>query len=300
MVSIVRQPSAEPATAMSSPAPGQRLAGRACLVTGSTGIAAASALRLAAEGARLFVTSRTADHCKDLAGRVEAEGGTVAWRAADLREPDQVAAAVAACVEAFGRIDGLLSVAGGSGRPFGDGPIHALTPEAWDQTLRLNLTTQALVCREVVGRMLGQEPDGTAGRGSIVLVTSVLAHHPVPELFATHAYAAAKGGIVSLMTTMAAYYAQHRIRVNAIAPSLVETPMSARAKDDPVTLAFAARRQPLVGGMLAPDDIAAAAVYLLAPESRAVTGQLLTVDGGWSVVSTGADPAATPRTGEHP
>jgi NAD(P)-dependent dehydrogenase (short-subunit alcohol dehydrogenase family) len=267
---------------------GGRLEGRTCLVTGSTGIGAASATMLAAQGARIFVTSRSADHCATLAERIAADGGIVAWRAADLADSDQAAAAVAACVEAHGRIDGLLSAAGGSGRPFGDGPIHATTAEAWEATLRLNLTTQANVCREVVGRMMAQEPDETGSRGSIVLIGSVLARSPVPELFATHAYAAAKGGIISLMTTMAAYYAGHGIRVNAIAPSLVETPMSARAQSNPVLLDFAARKQPLVGGLLAADDIAPAAVYLLSPESRAVTGQLLTIDGGWSVVATPA------------
>ncbi|HLA16362.1 MAG TPA: SDR family oxidoreductase [Candidatus Limnocylindrales bacterium] len=266
-----------------------RLEGRVCLVTGSTGIAAASAALLAAEGGRVFITSRSADHCASLAERISADGGTAAWQAADLAVPDEVAAAIDACVDAFGRIDGLLSVAGGSGRPFGDGPIHLVTAEAWEATMRLNLTTQALVCREVVRRMLDQDPDETGSRGSIALVTSVLATHPVAELFATHAYAAAKGAILSLMTTMAAYYAGHRIRVNAIAPSLVETPMSARAKDSPAILEFVTRKQPLVGGMLAPEDIAPAAVYLLSPESRAVTGQLLTVDGGWSVVSASAD-----------
>jgi NAD(P)-dependent dehydrogenase (short-subunit alcohol dehydrogenase family) len=266
-----------------------RLEDRVCLVTGSTGIAAASAVRLADEGARIFVTSKTAEHCTGLAERITSTGGTVAWRAADLADPAQAAAAAEACVEAFGRIDGLLSAAGGSGRPYGDGPIHATTAEAWEATLRLNLTTQANVCREVVDRMMGQEPDETGGRGSIVLIGSVLARSPVPELFATHGYAAAKGAIVSLMTTMAAYYAGHGIRVNAIAPSLVETPMSARAQDNPVLLDFASRKQPLVGGLLAADDIAPAAVYLLSTESRAVTGQLLTIDAGWSVVSAAAD-----------
>ncbi len=88
---------------------------------------------------------------------------------------------------------------------------------------------------------------------------------------------------------MAAFYAPHAIRVNVVAPALVATPMSARAADDPVTAAFARRKQPLAGGFLDADEVAAAAVYLLSTESRHVTGQVLAVDGGWTV--TDASPA---------
>jgi NAD(P)-dependent dehydrogenase (short-subunit alcohol dehydrogenase family) len=116
-------------------------------------------------------------------------------------------------------------------------------------------------------------------------MSSVLAFRPVPELFATHAYAAAKGAIISLGIAMAATYAASGIRVNVVAPSLTDTPMAARARADPATLAFAARKQPLVGGFLEPADVAGAVAFLLADESRAVTGQVLAIDGGWSVVS---------------
>jgi NAD(P)-dependent dehydrogenase (short-subunit alcohol dehydrogenase family) len=267
-----------------------RLAGRACLVTGSTGIAAAAATRLAAEGARIFVISRTAAHADDLAARIRTAGGTADATAADLTDETGVEAAVAACVEACGRIDGLLSVAGGSGRRFGDGPIHEVTAEGWDRTIELNLRSQALVSRAVVRQMLAQDPRDEGARGAIVLVSSVLAAHPVPELFATHAYAAAKGAIVSLGLTMAATYAGSGIRVNVLSPGLTDTPMAARAAADPATVAFAARKQPLMGGFVDADDVASAAVYLLGDESRAVTGQVLAVDGGWSVTS--ASPAS--------
>ncbi len=259
-----------------------RLSDRVVLITGSTGIAAAAAEAAAAEGASLFVVSRDGDHARDLAERV---GGD--WMAADLTRETEVDAAITAAVKRFGRIDGLFAVAGGSGRGYGDGPIHAMTAEGWDRTLELNLRTQALTARAVVRVMLVQAPVGrTPGtRGSIVLVSSVLAARPVPELFATHAYAAAKGAIVALATTMAAAYAPDRIRVNVVAPALTATPMAQRAADDPTIVDFARRKQPLVAGFLDAEDIAHGAIYLLADESRAVTGQVLTIDGGWSVTS---------------
>ena len=159
-----------------------RLSGLVCLVTGSTGIAAASAERFAEEGAAVFVTSRNEEHCRDLSARIATHGGRVEYRAAELTDQAQVEAAVAACTAAFGRIDGLFSVAGGSGRRFGDGPIDELDGDAWDATLALNLRTQALVCRSVVGRMRAQEPSDAGSRGSILLMGSVTATDPVPEL----------------------------------------------------------------------------------------------------------------------
>lgn len=262
-----------------------RLANRVCLVTGSTGIAAAAAERLAVEGAAVFVVSRTESHVRDLVDRIRADGASADGNAADLADDAAVEAAVGECVATFGRIDGLFSVAGGSGRRFGDGPIHTVGREAWDRTLELNLTTQALVCRSVVARMRDQEPNGSGTRGSILLMGSVTATDPAPEYFATHAYAAAKGALTALMTTMAAAYLSDRIRVNVVAPGLTATPMARRAAEDDAIRAYGARKQPLAGELMDPDEIAHAAVYFLSDESRSVTGQLLKVDGGWSVAS---------------
>ncbi len=267
-----------------------RLRDRVCLVTGSTGIAAAAARRFAAEGASVFVVSRTAAHVRALTDQIAATGGVVASTVADLTDEAAVERAVADCVDRYGRIDGLFSVAGGSGRRFGDGPIDTVTRDAWDRTLELNLTTQALVCRAVVARMRAQEPNGSGTRGSILLLGSVTTSDPSPEYFATHAYAAAKGALTSLMTTMAAAYLPDRIRVNVVAPGLTETRMAGRAAGDPAIRAYAARKQPLAGEMMDPDEIAHAAVFFLADESRAVTGQLLKVDGGWSVASVSPEP----------
>jgi NAD(P)-dependent dehydrogenase (short-subunit alcohol dehydrogenase family) len=93
------------------------------------------------------------------------------------------------------------------------------------------------------------------------------------------------------MTTMAAGYLRDRIRVNVVAPGLTDTPMATRAGGDPTIRAYAARKQPLAGEMMDPREVAHAAVFLLSDESRAITGQVLKVDGGWSVASVSPEPA---------
>ena len=265
-----------------------RLAGRVVLITGSTGIAAATAERAGAEGASVFAVSRDAGHARALADRLPHAG----WAAADLTDEAAAGRAIDAAFDRFGRIDALFSAAGGSGRRFGDGPIDSMTGEAWDSTLSLNLRTHALVCSRVVRQMRDQAPGEDGTRGSILLLGSVLASSPVPEHFATHAYAAAKGGLTALMTTMAATYLDDRIRVNLLVPSLTDTPMSARAAGDPAIVEYAGRKQPLAGPLLDPSEVANAAIFFLSSESRAVTGQSLAVDGGWSIVSTSAEPTA--------
>ncbi len=265
-----------------------RLRGRGIIVTGATGIAAASARRFAAEGASVAVVSRTAASCEALAEEIVAAGGRARAFSADLTDVAVAVPAMEAAVAALGRVDGLFNVAGGSGRRMGDGPLHELTTEAYEATMRLNATTHVTASAPVLRAMLAQEPDRDGSRGAIVNMGSVLATRPVPELFATHAYAASKGALAALTTTAAAYYAPHGIRVNMVAPALTISRMSERAQADQATLDFSKRKQPLAGGFIPPGDVAEAAVYLLSPESRAVTGQTIAVDGGWSVLPIGA------------
>ncbi len=249
-----------------------RLAGKRIVVTGARGIAAAGARSIAREGGRIFIISLHRQECEALSADIDDAGFAVA----DLTDEGAAEDAFSAAVSELGALDGVLAVAGGSGRGFGDGPIDEMTLKALEETIRINADPTFLAAREAVRSM---RPEG----GSVVLVSAVLAASPAPRYFATHGYAAAKGAINSLTTSLAAYYASAKIRVNAIAPGLVRTPMAERAAGNQEIVDYAARKQPLVGGFLEPDDIASAAVFLLSDESAAITGQVLTVDAGWSV-----------------
>ncbi|HEY6569450.1 MAG TPA: SDR family oxidoreductase [Candidatus Limnocylindrales bacterium] len=260
-----------------------RFAGRSLLVTGSTGLAASAVRAIAAEGGAVFVTSRTPDHLEALAAEVRGAGGRCEWHAADLRVEADVDAVFAAFDATFGRLDGVYSVAGISARRFGDGPVHEATLEGWESVIAANATSQFLVARAAVRRMLAQAPDAAGSRGSVLLMSSLLATRPVPEHFATHGYAASKAAIEGLTRAMAATYAPDAIRVNAIAPSVVATPMSRRAQEDETVSAYLAAKQPLAGGPLDADAVTAIALALLGDEGRMVTGQVIAVDGGWSV-----------------
>lgn len=262
------------------------LSNRVVLVTGASGIAAAGARLFAELGALVFVVSRTEDKCVRLADEIGKAGGACGWAQADLTVEDEANQATQACLDQYGRIDGLFAVAGGSGRRFGDGPLHEIDLPGWERTIRLNGHPAFLAARNATRIMLAQEPDSSGIRGSIVFVTSVLADHPAPGYFATHAYAAIKGAENSFTKALAAYYALEGIRVNAIASGLVRTPMAERAAADPEIVAYASRKQPLAGGLLEAEDIAAAGAYLLGDSSRRVTGQVLAVDGGWSVTES--------------
>ena len=187
--------------------------------------------------------------------------------------------AIARAVEAFGTFDGLYHVAGGSGRKLGDGPLHEITDDGWRGTFDLNLTSLMMSNRAAVRQFLA---DGAGG--SILNMGSVLGYSPSPRYFATHAYAATKSAIIGFSKSVASYYATNRIRVNVLAPALVETPMAQRAAQDQAILDFVATKQPLDGGRIGqPADLDAAAVYFMGDGSRFCTGQVLSVDGGWSV-----------------
>jgi NAD(P)-dependent dehydrogenase (short-subunit alcohol dehydrogenase family) len=244
------------------------------LITGATGIAEATALAAAAQGDSIFVVSRTESHCQDLCARLPNSG----YHACDLRDERDVETAFAACLRKFNCVDAVFNVAGISGRKLGDGPVHECSVEGWDVTLDTNVRSMFLLCRSALRYWLE-----TGRRGTILNMASVLAYSPQTQHFATHAYAASKGAIISMSRAMAAYYAPHKIRVNVIAPGLVRTPMSVRAQSNSEVLKFIAHKQPLSEGMLDAADVAGTALFLLSDQSRHMTGQVVGIDGGWAV-----------------
>jgi NAD(P)-dependent dehydrogenase (short-subunit alcohol dehydrogenase family) len=120
--------------------------------------------------------------------------------------------------------------------------------------------------------------------GSVLNMGSVLGFSPSPKHFSTHAYAAAKSAVIGFSKSIAAYYLKNNIRINVIAPSLVETPMAQRAASNPEISSFIKVKQPLDGGRIGqPEDLTGLAVYFMSDLSKFTTGQLIAVDGGWSI-----------------
>ncbi|HEV7869251.1 MAG TPA: SDR family oxidoreductase [Chthoniobacteraceae bacterium] len=253
------------------------LAGKSLVVIGgTTGLGLSGALAFVAAGAQVIAVGRNDASAQAAADRLGSAGATLV---ADARDPQTAPRAIEEALRRFGHFHGLYHVAGGSGRAAGDGPLHEVTDEGWRTTLDLNLTSLMMSNRAAVRQFRAQRTGG-----SILNMGSVLALHPSPRHFATHAYAAAKGAIVSFTKSTAAYYAPEDIRINVLAPALVETPMAQRAAHDEAILGFIKTKQPLDGGRIGqPSDLDAAAVYFMSDAGRFTTGQVLHVDGGWSV-----------------
>jgi NAD(P)-dependent dehydrogenase (short-subunit alcohol dehydrogenase family) len=247
------------------------------IIGGTTGLGFSAAKAFVLEGAKVVVVGRDSK----AAARAEKQLGSsaAAAMAADATHPETAEAAISQAVDLFGGFHGLYHVAGGSGRGQGDGPLHKIPDDGWHQTLHHNLDAVFYSNRAAAIRFMSQGKGG-----SILNMGSVLAFSPSPGHFATHAYATAKAAIIGLTRSAAAFYAPHNIRFNLLAPGLVATPMSQRAQKDPAVLDFINTKQPLDGGRIGhPSDCDAAAVYFLSDASRFVTGQVLGVDGGWTV-----------------
>jgi NAD(P)-dependent dehydrogenase (short-subunit alcohol dehydrogenase family) len=260
-----------------------KLQDKVCLITGSTGIAAATAQVAIRQGAQVFISSNCPESCSALSDQLGAQGGLSDYLVADLALAASAEKVMERCLSRFSRVDALFNVAGISGRKYGDGPVHECSDEGWDITLATNVKSMFMLSRTLIGHWLAQPKGDVSVRGTILNMASVLAFSPESRHFPTHAYAASKGAIIALSKAMASYYAPFGIRVNVIAPGLVRTPMSLRAQEDDRIMEFMKTKQPICEGLIEPESVARAAVFLLSDDSSAITGDVLTVDAGWSV-----------------
>jgi NAD(P)-dependent dehydrogenase (short-subunit alcohol dehydrogenase family) len=249
-----------------------RLDGKAALVTGGgSGIGRAVCERFAQEGARVAVADWHAEAASETVERIVASGGRALALAGDVAEPAVAERLVTETVKAFGKLDVLVASAGQE--LVATAP--ETTPDQWQRILGTNLTGCFLVARAAIPAMQA------AGGGSIVLVASQLAFVAAERFVA---YAASKGGVLNLARALALDHARDRIRVNALCPGAVETPLLLRQFQGQAgpqgTLADLAALHPL-GRLGQPAEIAAAALFLASDEASFVTGSALVVDGGY-------------------
>lgn len=252
------------------------LAGQRALVTGAnSGIGMAVAKALAAAGASVVVNYVSNEKvARQVVNDIEEGGGTAMAFHADVSEEGQVKVMFKEMIEAFGSIDILVNNAGLQR----DAPFQDMTLEQWRFVISVNLTGQFLCAREAAREFIrrGVVPELSEAAGKIICMSSV--HQAIP--WSRHAnYAAAKGGVMMLMQTMAQELAQYRIRVNSIAPGAIKTSINKSAWETPEAEHELLQLIPYdrIGET---SDIARAAVWLAADQSDYVTGTTLFVDGG--------------------
>jgi len=249
-----------------------KLAGKVAIVTGGgSGIGRASAALFAAEGARIAVVDRDGAGADATVGAIVAAGGTARAFVADVARVDAAPPVVAGIVREWGRLDVLMCAAGFSC----GGTVETTDPGDWDAVFAANVGGTWLWAKAAIPHMR------VAGGGSILTVSSQMA---LAGGRSNSAYIAAKGALLSLTRTMALDFAADGIRVNALVPGAVDTPLLARGlarNADPQAAAERSRQRHALGRFGRVEEVARAALFLACADSSFTTGTSLAIDGGW-------------------
>ncbi|HEY3176462.1 MAG TPA: SDR family NAD(P)-dependent oxidoreductase [Candidatus Polarisedimenticolia bacterium] len=262
-------PGADASSEEGAPAPRGRLEGKIALVTGGgTGIGRAIALLFASEGARVVVAGRRSEPLSQVVHEIRNHGGTATFCRGDVSKPDRVELMVQGAIFNFGGLDILVNNAG----IFAEGTVVDTDEKRWDKILGTNLKGAYLVSRQAVPAMKAR------GGGSIINNASV---HGMVGMKNGAAYCASKGGLVQLTRAMALDHAADRIRVNAICPGLIDTPMTRDADGGTKWLDQEVGRYPIARSG-AVEEVARLALFLASEDSSWVTGAVLPIDGGFA------------------
>lgn len=248
------------------------LAGKVAIITGAgAGIGRATALRMAAEGARVVVADRDAEGCDETVRMIRDDGGEAIAIATDVTSEEQIKAMVSGTVEQYGRLDIAFNNAGIEGNP---APTAEYDVQTWNQVIQVNLTGVFLCMKYQLPEMQKN------GSGSIINCSSIAGKIGFE---ASSAYVASKHGVIGLTKTAALEYAPEGIRVNAICPGVIDTAMVDRAieKRTDVDMREMLTAMAPVGRMGTSDEIAEAVLYLASDNARFTTGTALVVDGGY-------------------
>ena len=240
------------------------------LITGGTsGIGRATAVAFAREGARVVVAGRRENEGAQTVALIEEAGGQGLFVPTDVSLEADVAALVARTLDAFGRLDCAFNNAG----VMDFAPITEVSLEAIERVLAVNVRGVALCMKHQIPALLG------SGGGSIVNTASFLGLRPSAN---SAIYNASKFAVIGLSKTVALEFASQNVRVNAVCPGVIETPMNEDYRSDEKGLAALNAMQP-VGRLGQPEEIASAVLYLSSPAAAFVTGTTLSVDGGIAV-----------------